>query len=112
MDLSMPGIDGIEGTARLRDSGEEARVVVLTSFVEHERVTAAPVSYTHLDVYKRQHWEGGKVGADGAQTPHRVILTPIAQETYDWLLTSGVMPDFNWLAWPAKRCLLYTSRCV
>ena len=44
------------------------------------------------------HWEGGKVGADGAQTPYRVILTPIAQETYDWLLTSGVMPDFNWLA--------------
>lgn len=41
MDLSMPGVDGIEGTARLRDAGESARVVVLTSFVEHDRVTAA-----------------------------------------------------------------------
>ncbi len=40
-DLSMPGVDGIEGTARLRDAGESARVVVLTSFVEHDRVTAA-----------------------------------------------------------------------
>jgi len=41
MDLSMPGVDGIQGTALLRDAGESARVVVLTSFVEHERVTAA-----------------------------------------------------------------------
>lgn len=41
MDLSMPGMDGVEATARLRDNGIPASVVVLTSFVEHERVTAA-----------------------------------------------------------------------
>ena len=46
MDLSMPGVDGIEGTARLRDAGESARVVVLTSFVEHDRVTAALAAET------------------------------------------------------------------
>lgn len=55
------------------------------------------------------HWEGGKVGADGSLTPHRVILTPIAQETYDWLRTSGVMPAFDLVAWSAKRELVQGS---
>ena len=31
------------------------------------RAGDVPVSYTHLDVYKRQHWDG--VSADPAQTP-------------------------------------------
>ena len=73
-----------------------------------DQVTQAARLHACLQAHHGEwgHWEGGKVGADGAQTPHRVILTPIAQETYDWLLTSGVMPDFNWLAWPAKRELV------
>lgn len=41
MDLSMPVMDGVEATATLRDHGIPSPVVVLTSFVEHERVTAA-----------------------------------------------------------------------
>lgn len=41
MDLSMPGVDGIEGIGMLRAAGLATPVVVLTSFVEHERVTAA-----------------------------------------------------------------------
>lgn len=52
------------------------------------------------------HWEGGKVGADGCLTPYRVILTPIAQETHDWLRSSGAMPVFNGVAWSAKRELV------
>ena len=124
MDLSMPGIDGIEGTARLRDSGEEARVVVLTSFVEHERVTAAlaagavgyllkdsdprdvleairsaaagyapldarvTVSYTHLDVYKRQeaHRYGDRSnGGSRARSPgiarQRIVRPVVAHRS-------------------------------
>ncbi|HRW20056.1 MAG TPA: response regulator transcription factor [Dermatophilaceae bacterium] len=41
MDLSMPGVDGIEGMGRLRAAGFAGPVVVLTSFVAHEQVTAA-----------------------------------------------------------------------
>jgi DNA-binding NarL/FixJ family response regulator len=41
MDLSMPGVDGVEAIRRLKAAGVPAPVVVLTSFAEAERVRAA-----------------------------------------------------------------------
>jgi DNA-binding NarL/FixJ family response regulator len=41
MDLSMPGMDGVEATAEVLTHCPEARVVVLTSFAEQARVVAA-----------------------------------------------------------------------
>jgi DNA-binding NarL/FixJ family response regulator len=41
MDLSMPVLDGVEATRRLMAEQPGARVVVLTSFIEHARVTEA-----------------------------------------------------------------------
>ena len=41
MDLSMPGVDGVEAIRRLRADGATAPVVVLTSFAEADRVRAA-----------------------------------------------------------------------
>ena len=41
MDLSMPGVDGIEAIRRLRTAGHQTPVVVLTSFAEPERVRSA-----------------------------------------------------------------------
>lgn len=41
MDLLLPGIDGVEATARIRAAQPEVEVVALTSFVEEERVVAA-----------------------------------------------------------------------
>ena len=41
MDLSMPGVDGVEAIRRLRADGATAPVVVLTSFAEVDRVRAA-----------------------------------------------------------------------
>jgi two-component system, NarL family, response regulator LiaR len=41
MDLVMPKLDGVGAMRRLRASGSEARVVVLTSFLEDERLLPA-----------------------------------------------------------------------
>jgi DNA-binding NarL/FixJ family response regulator len=41
MDLSMPGVDGIEATRRIIADVPQARVVVLTSFADRERVLDA-----------------------------------------------------------------------
>ncbi|MBI1378274.1 MAG: response regulator [Frankiales bacterium] len=41
MDLSMPGMDGIEATAQICRADPSARVVVLTSFGERRRIVAA-----------------------------------------------------------------------
>lgn len=41
MDLSMPGLDGVEATRRLVAAAPDRRVVVLTSFAEQPRMLAA-----------------------------------------------------------------------
>jgi DNA-binding NarL/FixJ family response regulator len=41
MDLVMPGLDGVEATKALREACPEARVLVLTSFADDEKVLAA-----------------------------------------------------------------------
>jgi DNA-binding NarL/FixJ family response regulator len=53
MDLSMPGMDGIEATEKLVEMDPHARVVVLTSYSEREKITqalaAGAVSYLTKD---------------------------------------------------------------
>jgi DNA-binding NarL/FixJ family response regulator len=41
MDLSMPGVDGIAATARIREQSPDVRVVVLTTVADRTKVTAA-----------------------------------------------------------------------
>lgn len=41
MDLEMPNVDGIDAIRRLKDAGSEARIVVLTTFSDRERILGA-----------------------------------------------------------------------
>jgi DNA-binding NarL/FixJ family response regulator len=41
MDLSMPGIDGVQATATIREARPATRVVVLTSFSDRDRILSA-----------------------------------------------------------------------
>jgi DNA-binding NarL/FixJ family response regulator len=53
MDISMPGMDGIEATEKLVEMDSAARVVMLTSYSEREKITqalaAGAVSYLTKD---------------------------------------------------------------
>ena len=41
MDLMMPGVDGIEATARIKAADPEIEIVAITSFIEEARIVAA-----------------------------------------------------------------------
>ena len=53
MDISMPGMDGIEATEKLQELNTGARVVMLTSYSEREKIAealaAGAVSYLTKD---------------------------------------------------------------
>lgn len=54
MDVKMPGTDGIEALRRIRESGSDARVLVITSFTEQRTVVpalhAGAAGYVYKDV--------------------------------------------------------------
>ncbi len=76
MDLSMPGTDGIAGTRAITSSVSHAQVVVLTSFVERDRVLAAldagAVGYLLKDASPDDIIRGVRIAAQGGSPldPH------------------------------------------
>ncbi len=75
LDLLMPGVDGIEVMRRLRDRGNPARVLVITSFTEPAKVVpairAGAAGYLYKDVEP-----GGLVQAVRAVHTGQVLLAP------------------------------------
>ena len=72
-----------------------------------------PVSYTHLDVYKRQPWSTyAPIDGPGGG----LYRSKDAGKTWSGL--NKGLPEGDWgrvgvdVAPDGKRCLLYTSRCV
>ncbi len=83
MDLSMPGLDGVETTRRLMAAHPLAQVVVLTSFADRDRILAAldagAVGYLLKDSEPHEIVEGVRAAARG-ESPidsraGRVVLT-------------------------------------
>lgn len=72
MDISMPGMDGIETTRRLLENEPEAAVVVLTSFADRERIVAAldagAIGYLLKDAAPAEIVAGVRAAARG-ETP-------------------------------------------
>jgi DNA-binding NarL/FixJ family response regulator len=96
MDLSMPGVDGIEAIRRLRAAGRETPVVVLTSFAEADRVRSAleagAVGYLLKDSEPRDVLEAVRAAAAGhAPLDPRVTraLLPAADRGTSDLSLSG-----------------------
>jgi len=74
MDLSMPRVDGLEATRRLREGGIESRVLILTSFADGEGVRdairAGVTGYLMKDVLKAELLAAIRLAADGVPTLH------------------------------------------
>ena len=82
MDLSMPRVDGLEATRRLREAGVPSRVLILTSFADGEgvrdAVRAGVTGYLMKDVLKAELLTAIRLAADGVPTLH-----PRAQQHLD-----------------------------
>ena len=109
MDLSMPGMDGIEATRRVTSDRPEVRVVVLTSFSDRERILdaldAGAVGYLLKDADPDELLRGVQAAARGesplapkaaravlaarAETRPAAELTAREQEVLD-LLAEGL----------------------
>ena len=62
LDIGLPGVSGLDGIPMILEKMPEVDIIMLTSYEEEDVILRAlcsgacsyPVSYTHLDVYKRQ----------------------------------------------------------
>ena len=90
MDLSMPGIDGVEATATIRAARPATRVVVLTSFSDRDRILSAldagAIGYLLKDAEPDEVIRGIRAAARGE--------SPIAPKAARTLLTArGQRPE-------------------
>jgi NarL family two-component system response regulator LiaR len=86
MDLMMPGVDGIEGTKRCLEVYPEAKVVILTSMPDDERVMpairAGALSYILKDISSDDLVAAIRGAAIGKPTLHPMAASRMMQELH------------------------------
>jgi len=95
LDLSMPGVDGIEATRRIVESDPDARVVILTAFADRERILGAldagALGYLLKDAEPEELFRGIRAAAQGDAPldprAARELLTARASDRPDTGLT-------------------------
>lgn len=87
MDLSMPNVDGIEATRAIVAANEDARVVVLTSMTDRDRILAAldagAIGYLLKDAEPEEMIAGIRAAARGE--------SPLAPKAASAVLTARAM---------------------
>ena len=88
---------------------EDFTVITLEDARHHAKSLVGPVSYTHLDVYKRQPIHRSlslqPFGESAGVGPQRIDMVNLAPEQR---VGQQEVADLG----PFQGCLLYTSRCV
>ena len=90
---------------------EQVPVVDVDSIMKdaNEKIVFQPVSYTHLDVYKRQVLSDFDFGISGYSVDKNGNSITISSTSVNTTATTGT---FTSNAGKVETCLLYTSRCV
>ena len=85
MDLLMPGMDGVEATARIHRITPNTRIIVLTSFHDDTHIfpaiKAGAFSYLLKDVAPDQLVEAIRAAARGEPTLHPKVAARLLQES-------------------------------
>jgi NarL family two-component system response regulator LiaR len=84
MDLVMPGVGGVEAIQRLRELRPETRVLVLTSFLDDEKlfpaVRAGAAGYLLKDVQPAELVRAIRTVADGEALLHPAVAARLMEE--------------------------------
>jgi NarL family two-component system response regulator LiaR len=89
MDLVMPRVDGIEAIRRIREADRNARIIVLTSFADDDKVfpaiKAGATGYLMKDVAPQELARAIRMARDGESILHpdvaRKLMTEVRGET-------------------------------
>ena len=102
MDLEMPAVNGIEATRALREAGSAARIVVLTTFSDRDRIIGAldagALGYLLKDAEPEEIIRGVRAAARGE--------SPLAPRAASELITERTAPRQGIALSPREREVL------
>jgi NarL family two-component system response regulator LiaR len=94
MDLVMPGVDGVEAIRRIKEGRPQARVLVLSSFLDDERlfpaVRAGAAGYLLKDVEPRELVKAIRTVHGGEALLHPAVAARLMDE-----FAAGLAPEPN-----------------